>query len=567
MNKIFEQLLQVRGIGRGFLRPKYEDLAPAEELPDMKKAIDKLIEARNQQRKVLIYGDYDVDGVTATAILKETLTMIGFLDVSTMLPDRFVDGYGMSKRLVQKAKEEKIGLVITVDCGSNNPEIITELVLAGMEVIVTDHHELNGEAPKDAVAVVNPKRMEFRKKVLERQAQIIEMGEEDDDGGRNDKHGATPVDIAGLLELSGAGVAFMVAKALANRGEIKNGQEKWLLDLAMIGTICDAMKLTCDNRIICKFGMIVLEKTRRPGLKELIRVAETKRIDAEAIGFQIGPRLNAAGRLKSAKMALDLLTTDSKTEAAKLAQQLDELNTERRKQQTEAVTEVEAQGERDEPVMVVQGKWHEGIVGIISGRLTEKYKKPSFVLTEVDGVLKGSGRSFGEFNLALALSECQDLLIGGGGHAAACGLKLKPENFEEFRRKINSYYMGLGLENQERFLSAREDLAVTEVGELNLDLMDEMKEMEPFGEGNPEPVFLLPEVFVLDVSRMGVEGQHLRMLVRGEDGKTLKLVAFNAENEWLELKPGGRVNAFIALTENEWNGIRSVEGRILKLVY
>lgn len=534
MNKIFEQLMRVRGIGENFLRPKYEDLAPAEELPDMKKAVDKLVEARDQQRKVLIYGDYDVDGVTATAILKETLALIGFLDVSTMLPDRFIDGYGMSKRLVQRAKKEKIDLVITVDCGSNNPEIIAELALAGIEVIVTDHHELNGEAPKDAVAVVNPKkRMELKN--------------------------------SGLLELSGAGVAFMVARALTNRGEIKNGQEKWLLDLAMIGTICDAMKLMRDNRIICKYGMIVLKKTRRPGLKELMRAAGTKRIDAEAIGFQIGPRLNAAGRLKSAEMALNLLTTDSKTEAAKLAQQLDELNAERRKQQTEAVTEVEVQGDGNEPVMVVQGKWHEGIVGIISGRLTEKYKKPSFVLTEVNGVLKGSGRSFGEFNLAQALSECQDLLIGGGGHAAACGLKLKPENFEEFKRKINSYYMGLGLRNQERFLSVREDLAVTEVGELNLDLMDEMKEMEPFGEGNPEPVFLLTEMFVLDASRMGVEEQHLRMLIRGEDGKTLKLVAFNAEKEWLELKAGGRVNAWIVLTENEWNGVRSVEGRILKL--
>ena len=217
--------------------------------------------------------------------------------------------------------------------------------------------------------------------------------------------------------------------------------------------------------------------------------------------------------------------------------------------------------------MVVQGKWHEGIVGIISGKLTERYKKPSFVLTEVDGALKGSGRSFGEFNLALAISECQDLLIGGGGHAAACGLKLKKENFEEFKRKVNSYYMGLGLKNQERFLDTREDLAVEELGELNLDLIDEMREMEPFGEGNPEPVFLLPEVFVLDANRMGTEGQHLRMLVRGEDGKTMKLVAFNAEGDWLELKPGGRVNAWITLTENEWNGIRSVEGRILKLGY
>lgn len=551
MNKIFEQLLQVRGVGKGFLNPKYEDLAPAEELPDIKKAVSELVLARDRQEKVLIYGDYDVDGVTATTILKETLEMMGFLEVLTMLPDRFVDGYGMSKRLVERVKEEGIKFVVTVDCGSNNPEIITELALLGVKVIVTDHHELMGEAPKDAVAVVNPKRPEFRKKILARQAEIIE--------------GKKVKDISGLAELSGAGVAFMLARALVSAGEIPAGQEKWLLDLSMIGTICDAMKLVKDNRIICKYGMIVLKKTRRPGLLELMRVAGTKTLNTDAIGFQIGPRLNAAGRMETAELALKLLTTRRKTEAAKLAAELNRLNQERKNQQNQAVSEVEKQGETTEPVLVVQGKWHEGIVGIISGRLTERYKKPSFVLTEVDGVLKGSGRSFGEFNLALAISECQEVLISGGGHAAACGIKLEKAKLEEFRRKVNSYYMGLGLKNQERFLDVKEDLAVTEVGELNLDLIEEMKQLEPFGEGNPEPVFLLPEVFILNADRIGTEGQHLRMLVRGEDGKTMKLVAFNAEKEWLELKTGGRVNAWISLSENEWNGIRSVEGRILKL--
>ena len=543
MNKIFEQLLQIRGVDKDFLTPEYEDLAPAEKLPDMEKAVERLILARDKKQKVLIYGDYDVDGVTATAIMQDILQTMGFLEVKTMLPDRFVDGYGMSKRLVERAKKEGVDLVITVDCGSNNAEIIAELFKAGTEVIVTDHHELMGEVPKEAVAVVNPKRAEFRKKVLARQA-----------------------DISGLLELSGAGVAFMLARALVNRGEIKAGQEKWLLDLAMIGTICDSMRLVKDNRIICKFGMIVLQKTRRLGLRELMRVSGVKKLNADAIGFQIGPRINAAGRMKSADLALRLLTTKSKTEAARLAAELDRLNAERKSQQNQAVNEIEKQGEIDDPVLVVQGAWHEGVVGIISGRLTERYKKPSFVLTEVDGFLKGSGRSFGEFNLALALSECQDILVSGGGHAAACGLKLKRENFEEFRRKVNSYYRGLALKNQERFLSVREDLAVTRFAGLNLELMEALEKFEPFGEGNPEPVFLLPEAFVLDAGRIGNEGQHLRMLVRGEDGKTLKLMAFYAEKDWLEIRAGGRVSALITLCENEWNGVRSVEGRILKLI-
>ena len=553
MSKIFEQLLRARGVGEKFLHPKYEELTPVEELPDILSAVKRLILARNREEKVLIYGDYDVDGVTATTIMLEIMQLIGAKNVEYMLPDRFIDGYGMSKRLVERAISSGVKLVITVDCGSNNAEIIDLLAEAGIDTVVTDHHEIMEKVPERAVAVVNPKRPEFRKQILTRQAEIIDEG--------------TGVDIAGLEDLSGAGVAFMVARALTARGEIKDGQEKWLLDLAMIGTICDSMKLTRDNRIICKYGMMVLAKTRRAGLKELMRVAGMKRMNAEAIGFQIGPRLNAAGRLKSAEMALKLLTTKSRPEAAKLAEELNNLNAERRSQQIEAVTEVEKRGELNEPVIVVRGEWNEGIVGIISGRLTERYKKPSFVLTEVDGYLKGSGRSFGEFNLALALSECQDLLASGGGHAAACGVKLKKENFDEFRRKINSYYMGLGLHNQERFLDVREDLIVTEIGELSLELLEEISELEPFGEGNPEPIFLLPEVFVLDASRMGVEGQHLRILARGEDGKTIKLVAFNADDEWLDLRAGGRVSVWVSLVGNEWNGIRSVEGRILKLIY
>lgn len=543
MNKIFEQLLQIRGVSKSFLKPQYEDLSDPMKLPDMEKAVKRLMLAKEKQQKVLIYGDYDVDGVTATAIMQETLRLIGIEKVEMMLPDRFIDGYGMSERLIEKAKQDKIKLVITVDCGSNNAEIIAKLKKEGIDTVATDHHELSSEIPERAVAVVNPKRRDF----------IAEK---------------TP----GLKELSGAGVAFMLARALAKKGAIAKGQEKWLLDLAMIGTICDAMVLKNDNRIICKYGMLVLAKTRRVGLKELMRVAGVTKINAEAIGFQIGPRLNAAGRMETAELALKLLLTESKVEAAKMAGELDTLNQERRKQQQQAVKEVEDAGISDEPVIVVKGKWHEGIVGIIAGRLTERYKKPSFVLAEVEekngtkaGVLKGSGRSFGEFNLAVALSECQKVIISGGGHAAACGLKLEAEKYEDFKVAINQYYRGLNLQNQERFLEEEEDIATDEISEINLDLMDELVELEPFGEGNPEPVFLLERMFVLDVTKMGAEEQHLKMLVRDKKGKTMKLVAFYAPKTWLNLQAGIEVNLWISLMMNEWNGTRSVEGQIKRL--
>ncbi|MBR5621096.1 single-stranded DNA exonuclease RecJ, partial [Candidatus Saccharibacteria bacterium] len=444
-------------------------------------------------------------------------------------------------------------LVITVDCGSNNAEIIDDLKAAGVEVIVTDHHELNSEAPKNALAVVNPKRVDFRKKILERQVKIAE--------------GEKLKDFSGLENLSGAGVAFMLAKALADKGEIPAGQEKWLMDLATIGIICDSMKLTLDNRIICKFGMIVIEKTKNIGLKELMKVAGAKRVSAEAIGFQIGPRLNAAGRMETAELALKLFLTDSKVEAASIAEELNRLNMERRKQQMQAVNEVEQMDVASSSVIIARGNWHEGIVGIIAGRITEKYKKPSFILAETEEGLKGSGRSFGEFNLASALNECRDLLISGGGHAAACGVKLLPEKYDEFVNAINKYYDGLRLQDQERFLEQKEDVEVTELKELNLELLEEMRSLEPFGEGNMEPIFLLPDVLVLNVTRMGAEGQHVRMLVRDDNGATIKLVAFNAPEMWLELNAMARVNIWVCLTENEWNGTRSVEGRILKIRY
>ena len=529
MNTLFQQILEARGIKESFLDPKYEDLTSPANLPDMDKAVKRLLQAKELGEKVLIYGDYDVDGVTATAILKDTLELAGITELEMMLPDRFVDGYGMSKRLVERAKEWGANLIVTVDCGSNNAEIIDELTKNGIDTIVTDHHEIMGEIPEKAIAVINPRRIEMEP------------------------------------NLSGAGVAFMLSKALVEAGLIPEGQEKWLLDLAMIGTICDSMKLTGDNRIICRFGMLVLGKTRRLGLKELMRIAGVNKINTDAIGFQIGPRLNAAGRMETAELALKLLTTNSRAEAASLAKELDRLNSERRKQQNAALSEIEKAGTPKSPVIVVKGNWGEGVVGIIAGKLTEKYRKPSFVLAETSKELKGSGRSFGEFNLALAVSECQNLLISGGGHAEACGVRLEKANFEEFKEKINSYYESLKLKNQGRFLEAIEDISTPELGELNLEFVGELNRLEPFGEGNLAPVILLTEVLILNADRIGDKNQHLRMLIRGRDDKTLKLIAFNAPEDWLRVEAGEKINVWTSLIENEWNGIRSVEGRILGL--
>ncbi len=553
MSKVFEELLRVRGLEAGFLSPKYEDSVDPWVLPDMKKAVERIQRAVSRGEKVLIYGDYDVDGVTASTVLYDTLRLAGVSpeNLEIMLPNRFTDGYGMSKKVVQRAKETGVGLVMTVDCGSRNHEIIEELKEAEIEVIVTDHHECDERLP-EAVAVVNPKR----KDALELALEGVESAQE-----RRELEKA----VGELRELAGVGVAFKVAQALVLEGMIPAGQEKWLLDLVLIGTVCDSMVLRGENRRLCFYGLKVLEKTRRPGLRELMREAAVKRLDTEAIGFQIGPRLNAAGRMETAEKALGVLMTAKKTEAARLVMELEELNRRRKSEQQGAVQEIMKRGVGDEPVIVEEGEWHEGVLGIIAGRLVEEFRRPAFVLTEVDGTLKGSGRSFGEFSLAEALERCREHIIGGGGHAGACGVKVEKAKFEDFKRAVNEYYRSLELEDQMRFLGVREDLEVREFGELTLELVEELRKLEPYGEGNQEPVFLLPEVKVVEVARLGADKTHLRLTVWDQNGKSLKLMKFFAAAEELNLREGGVANIWINLHENEFRGIRSVEGRILKI--
>ncbi len=547
MSKILEQLLAKRGFDRAFLAPKYEESVDPYLLLDMEKAVERVKRAVKKGERVLIYGDYDVDGVTASTALYDTLKLAGVQEVEIMLPNRFTDGYGMSKKVVQrvaetqaKTGEKPIALVFTVDCGSRNNEIVAELKALGVDTVVTDHHECGEELP-EAVAVINPKRRDWLP-------------------GEDELEKALE-----LRELAGVGVVFKLAQGLVKAGLIPEGQEKWLLDLVVIGTICDSMVLTGENRRLCRYGLLVLEKTRRPGLKELMLLAGVKKLDSEAIGFQIGPRLNAAGRMDTAEKALELLMAKRRPMAAQLALELETLNKERRAQQQAAVKEIEQFGVGDDPVIVVSGEWHEGILGIIAGKLTENYRRPAFVFGPAEGILKGSGRSFGDFNLATALDVCQKYILGGGGHAGACGVKIKSDGLADFRTAVNEYYRTLNLRDQERFLEIEADVMVEEFAELSLELVEELGALEPYGQGNAEPVFLLSGVRVVDVGKLGADGQHLRLTVWDKQGKSFKLMCFYAPEEYLKLTGGEIIDAWITLVENEFRGIRSVEGRIVKL--
>ena len=536
MNKLFTQLVEKRHINDSFLHPKYEDLTDPFVLPDLKKALTRIKKAINTEEKVLIYGDYDVDGVTASTVMEEALTLAGLKNLEIMLPDRFVDGYGMSPRLITRAKEQGITLVATVDCGSRNHEIIDELNTLGIDTIVTDHHECGDTLP-DAVAVVNPKRADY----------------------------AGPDT---LRNLAGVGVAFKLATALVYDGLIPSGQEKWLLDLVLLGTICDNMLLTGENRILCYYGIKVLEKTRRKGLQELLRTAGVKSITSESIGFQLGPRLNAAGRLDTAELSLNILRTRSATEAASLAGKLEELNKKRRQEQRAATEEIKSRGIKEDPVIIETGNYHEGILGIVAGRLVEDYHKPAFVLSEIEnGIYKGSGRSFGDFNLAEALNFAKDSIIKGGGHSLAAGVSVSEDNLWSFREKINEYYRSLNLKDQEKYLKPTADLSTANLGDFSLELLQDLKQLEPYGPGNEEPIFRITTPEIVLVKRMGDKGQHLRLDIRGKDGKIIKLVAFYAPESWFSLSEIDECDFLIKPIENEWNSVRSVEGRLLDVIY
>ena len=537
MNKLFVQLLEKRHLTDDFLHPKYESLTDPYKLNDMKKAVARIKTAIKNQEKVLIYGDYDVDGVTASTLMEDALILAGVKseNLKIMLPDRFLDGYGMSPRLIKTAIENQIKLIITVDCGSKNHAIIEELNEQKIDTIITDHHECSDTLP-NAIAIINPKRKDYK-------------GPEK------------------LKNLAGVGVAFELARALVKENLIKNGQEKWLLDLVLLGTICDQMLLTGENRILCFYGIKVMEKTRRPGLKELIKKSGLKSITSESIGFQIGPRLNAAGRLETAELSLGILRTKSNTEAAALAVKLEELNKSRRAEQKLAVEEITKNGVKDTPVIIETGNWHEGILGIVAGRLVETYHKPAFVLTEVENdIFKGSGRSFGDFSLAEALNYLRDVIISGGGHAGAAGVRIERKNLYAFREKINAFYESLNLKNQNKYFNITTDLEIDNLTDFTLDFLDDLKLLEPFGAGNEEPIFKIKGAIVLEAKRMGDKNQHLRIDLKDQNGKIIKCVAFFAPEKWFSLYDDIKYDFLIKPVENIWNGTRSIEARICDII-
>jgi single-stranded-DNA-specific exonuclease len=539
---LVDAVLAARGLKdptarEAFLHPSYEAFCHDPFLlPDMAKAVDRLVQAKRDQEQVVIYGDYDIDGLTASTVLLDSFAAFG-ITARVFIPNRFVEGYGLSKAAIETLAGEGAQLIVTVDCGSLSHKEIARANELGVDVIVTDHHSV-AETMPDAVATINPKRTD---------------------------HDYPFIDLAGV------GVAFKLVQALQTKLDgLPKGQEKWLLDLVALGTVCDVVELADENRATVYWGLQVMRKTRRPGLKLLMAVSrvEPDKLVARSLGFGLGPRLNAAGRLETARLALDLLTATDNARAFELAELLDAMNQERRTEQDRIFKAARQQADTmtaDHVLIVSDPSWSHGIIGIVAAKLLETYHKPTFVLQELaDGTAKGSARSYGDFSAVAAIRATEQHLLKGGGHKLAAGVTLQTVNVAPWRQAVNEYYRSLGLVDQLRHLDVRSDVTLPDFASCTEGAVSGLTRLEPYGNGNPEPVFEFTNLSVVNRRTMGAENQHVRYKLADRNGMTLDMVAFNKADTFTA-DAGDRVRVWAELNINEWNGRRSVQGILRKL--
>ena len=538
-NRIIATLLANRSIttvqqARTFIHPSLQDLRPPDGLKDLHTAVKRLYQAITKNEKILIFGDYDVDGVTATAILYEFLSLVG-ANVTCYIPHRIKEGYSLqAQHITSQAVPQDIDLIVTADCGSASHEAIAAARQAGIDVIITDHHEIP-DIPTEALAIVNPKRHDCQ---------------------------------SGFESLAGVGVAFYLLAALRKYLREKSfwssRQEpnlKAMCDLVALGTIADMVPLQAENRIIAHHGLDMIKNGSRPGLEALIRVSglQTNNVDADTLAFYLAPRINAAGRMEHADLAFKLLTTGSLKAADQIAGELHRLNTER--QRTEKIILAEIQGyiaanpqilDR-RSLVLAQADWHAGLLGIVAARVAKQYHRP-VVLIALDGKAgQGSGRSIPGLDLFTALDSCRQTLLGFGGHAMAAGLKIQTEHIPAFQEAFETTIQSL---------SADTDLAPALTIDCELDfkdideaLIDAIESMQPYGASCPKPLFLAHDVRVRSSKMVGTV--HRRMVLsQVSDPRNARFdaIQFNVQPGKASSEHFERI-AF-ELQWNRWNGNR-----------
>lgn len=525
----------------GFLQPRLKHLADPFLLPDMEIAVARLLRARELNESIVIFGDYDVDGVTSCTLLLQVLRTLGW-QVNAYLPHRMDEGYGLSRDGVDNClRKYAAKILLAVDCGSTAVETIEWLRASSVDVVVLDHHQISTPPPA-AVALVNPQR-------------------------NVNKDTESP----NFKELCSVGLAFKLAHALVKRGREVNlpGAAEYdlrpLLDLVALGTIADLVPLVGENRILVSAGLERLNTTQRPGLVALKQVAQSPaELGTFDVGFQLAPRLNAAGRLETAEDSLHLLLAENMEEALPLAQRLDSQNRERQKIERTIVDEVtavvRAQFDPEKHFVIVEGRlhWHIGVVGIVSSRVLQEFYRPTFIIGGEGEHWRGSGRSIAGFDLAAALRECDDLLVRHGGHAMAAGLTIHPDKLDEFRNRFNEI-VRRSMKPADLQPPLRLDAEIA-LADLSFATLAELDRLKPMGQGNPTLQFCARNLsHARPLQRLGAAKQHVKMWVT--DGRaTWEAVWWNAGQGSL---PVGRFDLAFTPQINEFNGKRTIQLKVL----
>lgn len=506
-----------------FLEPEITQLHNPQLLKDLDLAVSRIIRAIDDREKILVWGDYDVDGTTGTVLLRKAITACGGKS-DFHIPNRFSEGYGLNIDNLEKWRQDGVSLIITVDCGMRAFEAAQWAAEKQIDLVITDHHLPDPEkgVPR-AFAVINPNRPDCK---------------------YPDKN------------LAGVGVAFKLATELLNvRGLSSKATD--LLHIAAIGTVADIMNLSGENRAIVHFGLKGLSETQQPGLRALMDVAGCdKEMTSESIGFRLGPRINAAGRMEAAADVVRLLETDDEAVASALAAKLDQRNRERQQIQQEITAAAEEMvGDLEKQRFIVVGGegWHRGVIGLAASRIAERFWRPTLVFSMENGIAHGSGRTVGEIHLLRALESCGDLFEQFGGHAAAAGVKIQVGRIGELRRRLEEYAANFLSDDhfQPRILI---DANVSSAS-IDLEVVRQLRFFEPFGAGNPRPIFVTRD-FVIEREPLVMKDKHLKLKLRGDSGSVFEAVWWDGVSRSFgqTFRPGKRIELAYTPEENIWNG-------------
>lgn len=507
----------------------------------MEDAVELIIKHIKEGNQIFIYGDYDADGVTSSALLRDILELLKG-QVEVYLPDRVSEGYGLNTNAIDYIKQQGGKLIVTVDGGIRSKDEVAHAKSMGIDVIVTDHHPSSGDAEDlpDCLII----------------------------------NSTLPEEKYPYKNLAGVGVAFKLAMAIISKAKLSSNNKKLLgkrlLDLVAIGTVADCVPLLGENRVLVKQGLKVLNKTKRVGLLELLQVSGVKdgqELKSWNIGFQIGPRINAAGRMDHANSAYKLLIEQERVKARKLANSLNQRNIERQQVTEEIVAEVISQVNDTDDIIIGVCKddiWNEGVVGLVAGRVCERYYKPTLVITKTAEGYKGSGRSIPEFNLAQAIEECSEYLDKYGGHPLACGFSFFENNLNNFRNKLREIAKER-MKGVSRMSSISID-AELEVSKINEATLNKIKQFEPYGQMNDQPKFVSRGLSVRDIMFMGIEGQHVKLMLGHDDASAIiPAIGFNMAENLEELEVEDIIDIVYYLDLNEFNGRREVQMKIIDI--